>query len=183
VAATSPASLGGALLDLLQKLLGAHETLLGQITEHRQAMAGADPRAMQDALEAQARTLTEIGELDSRRSRLVQEMIRGDARLGAMDRSGKTPTLSDVATLLPEPQRTRALRLAETLRERIALARREQRAGAMTAQALAAHMDGLLQLVQRRIAGKDSYAGVVRGARGSRSGGTPIAASAIDLTQ
>ncbi|HZW10079.1 MAG TPA: flagellar protein FlgN [Phycisphaerales bacterium] len=152
---------------LLGDLVRAHEALMEASIRQRAAMRGAEPEAIGRAREEMAGACLAIASLDEERRAIV----------GAMAPGKPDTTLSALAALLPEPERSRALELAARLRELIALAAAEQRRLQSATESMLRHVRGVVHHVQRRL----SHAGVY-GRAGRVEPGAAVV-SGIDLTR
>jgi FlgN protein len=158
----------GRLEDVLTRMIGAHEQLLGLAGEHRAAMSRADGALVQRLAMQQAELARQIGDLEAERRRVVSLLIPGVAT--------SQPTFAVLTTQLPEPARGRIAGLGRRLRELLLKVQAEHRVIRSATHALIAHMDGLVQQVARAL----SQAGVY-GPRG-RLDHVPAAPCGLDLT-
>ncbi|MBC7834009.1 MAG: flagellar export chaperone FlgN [Phycisphaerales bacterium] len=161
----SPEGLAERLEALLTELLVEHEQLLTLSRSQRAAMSRADSAALQACTLAQSEVFQRIAEIEKRR--LIVAAGLAD-RLGLpatlrQDNSVK-PTVTWLAGLLPDPFKSRLTALAGRLKELLLVLRREQRAVRDAATALAAHMDGLMKQVGRKLSHAGTYgrSGVVQ---------------------
>lgn len=167
----SAVSLGAALEALLGELLAAQDRLHEVVVGQREAVRGADA-AKAEALGAQhARMVRVLSELEQRRREVTARAVR---ELG-LPAGGATATLSDLASRLPEPGRTRVMTLADRLKRKVEEVRAESATLRSAAKALAAHMEGLMRHVARHLGHAGTYS-----ARG-RMAASAAGASALDL--
>ena len=155
------------LEELLAALIAAHERLLALTAEHRAAIARADGAKAQDCARRQSELSGEIATLESERRTLAIRIFPGSA--GA-------PTLAALAQHLPDPLRSRIVRIAARLRELVLKIQEELRVIRSATSAVIAHMDGLMQQVAKAL----SHAGLY-GPRG-RLDHAPPAPCGLDLT-
>jgi len=170
--AASPAR-GGSLPDprefesLIEDLLAAQNEVIVAARHRRTAIAQADARAMQACLAREQAAAGQLERLNWRRRQLV-------GTPGGQQEAG---TLTALAEQYPEPVRSRLTRLAASLKERIAEARREHQAVALATRAMLAHVEGVFAQVGRVLSHTGTYA---------RSGrfhvGQPVM-SGLDLTR
>ncbi len=161
-----------ALESLLTDLLGAHERLLAASIEQRQAVRGADPALVQRATQLQTESLHEIAALEDCRRELVADLTASMPRRAP----GSGPvTLSELARMMPEPQRTRLVELASRVRICVERAADEQRTLRAATGSLVAHMEGLMRQVARRLSHAGTY-----GRRGMVES-VPAVVSGLDL--
>jgi hypothetical protein len=167
------------LEELLQKLLSEHEELLALAGTHRQAIQNADPATLGGCVQRQNEVVRRVAELESRRLALV---VRLAEKMKPLQTNGRAqgpipdrPTITTIAKSLAEPVRTRLVSLAERLRELLARLQREHAALREASAALAAHMEGLM----RQMAKKLSHAGTY-GRRGLVESRVQVV-SALDL--
>jgi hypothetical protein len=145
---------------LLEQLLVEHEQLLVLAGSHRAAIAGANPNCLADCVQQQNEVVQRVAELEKRRlgivARLADKMkplSAGRAMEGVPDK----PTVSWIAKALPEPVRTRLVALAERLRELLARLQKEHAALREASTALAAHMEGLMRQLAKRLSHSGTY--------------------------
>lgn len=162
---------GGALTALLAQLLEANTALHTNVVAQREAIRAAEPQRSQRLTEEHARLMGVLASLDQRRREVVVELSRA---LG-LPKGGRTPTLSELAKHLAEPERTRVLTLAGQVRERMERVQRESASLRSAARTLAAHMEGLMRHVGRQLTSAGVYS-----ARGQLTAGGSMAV-ALDL--
>lgn len=167
------------LEELLQHLLSEHEELLALAGTHRQAIQNADPATLGECVQRQTEVTKRVGALESRRLALVSRLAE---KMKPLQRDGRAegavpdrPTITSIARGLAEPVRTRLVALADRLRELLARLQREHAALREASAALAAHMEGLM----RQMAKKLSHAGTY-GRRGLVESRVQVV-SALDL--
>ncbi|MBK7404623.1 MAG: flagellar protein FlgN [Phycisphaerales bacterium] len=139
----APRSLEGLLHDLVT----AHEWLLRATGAHREAMRRANPMAIATTRDEIAAATSRVAELDTERRQLVAAM--------APDRP--EATLSELALHLTEPQRSRSLDLAGSLRELVLQAQSEQKRLRVATEAMLRHVRGVMQQVQRGLSHAGTY--------------------------
>lgn len=173
--ASKPGAVASELESLLCALIAEHETWRGLVDVQRDAIRRADGRDLRTCAEQQSEVLQSIVELEDRRRRLVGR-AGGGAERSAGDPAGPI-TLTRIAEALPEPSRSKLVDLAARLKTLLAdIHEQNQKLRAATGS-LAAHMDGLMRQVSRRL----SHAGLY-GRRGFADR-TPTVVSAVDLTR
>ncbi len=164
-------SVGEELGAVLDRLAREYEALVTLAAAHREAIRRADADAMRACVQEQTRTLERAQGLDQDRRRVVAlaERALGTGRRGA------PTTVAEIAAALTEPRRSRLLARGEALRR--AMLEYRSQAGSLeaAARALAAHMEGLMRQVGRRL----SEAGVY-GARGRVEAGV-VPAAVVDV--
>lgn len=137
---------GVALTSLLSDMLDANAALHSNLAEQRKALREADPHRSRVLTEAHAGIVTRLATLDQRRRELVVNLCK----TLALPKPTRTPTLSDLARQLPEPDRSRVLTIAHKVREHIERVHHESASLRSAARTLAAHMEGLLRHVGRQ---------------------------------
>lgn len=138
---------------LLEALVSQHEKLLELAGAHLEAVRRADHNALRLRLEEQQDTLQRIADLEQRRAVLVNTLTQN---LPA--RAGRGPvTLSELAGAAPEPQRSTLLARARTLRELIHKVKQEQGTLRWASRSLAAHMEGVMRQVAKRLSHAGTY--------------------------
>jgi hypothetical protein len=144
---------------LLQQLLDEHEQLLALAASHRAAIAGANPHALGECVQRQNEVVQRVAELEKRRLGLVARLADKMKPLGAGRTGGvpDKPTISWIARSLPEPIRARLVALADRLRELLARLQKEHAALREASAALAAHMEGLMRQLARRLSHAGTY--------------------------
>lgn len=160
------------LCDLLGRLAAAHEAWLGACREHGAALRTADTAGAARAQQAQQAAMQRIAELEHERRTLAEAaaattLRRGDAR---------PPTIDQLAARLTEPEAAALRERAASLRTLIEQVQREQAALKLASRTLAAHMEGLLRQVARRLGEQAAYGPPVRSA--AMAGGP----AALDVT-
>lgn len=144
---------GIELSTLLTLLLETNTALHGNLIEQRDAIRSADPLRSQRLTQAHADLVSSLATLDQRR----REVVASLSKSMALPRTNRTPTLSDLARLLPEPDRTRVLALAQKVRERVEMVHQESASLRAAARTLAAHMEGLMRHVGRQLTSAGVY--------------------------
>lgn len=171
IRSTQPARHGAALSAILAELLEVNTSLHANLVEQREAIRRADSAHAQRLVEAHTHLVSRLAALDQKRREVVVSLSKSLAwPLGA-----RTPSLSELAQRLPEPERSRALQLAERARERLEQVHRESASLRAAARTLAAHMEGLLRHVGRQFTTAGVYS-----PRGQVSSGGSLAV-ALDL--
>lgn len=137
---------------ILLTLLTAHEGLLDAAAEMRRAIAHADARALAAAMARQQPLMQQVADLEVQRQQLVRRIIDADRDLREADRRGAAPpTVTAIISRLPEGVQPRLLELASRLRSTIEQVREAQRRQRLAVESLAAHMQGLIHQVNRRL--------------------------------
>lgn len=161
--------LGGLLTRLTERYTRAHRLL----ADHREAIRKADGAAVVALVEQQSAVLADIETLDKRRRELVAAASASFPTLIAV--RGKSVTLTQLASILPEGDRVRLTAAADNLR-RLAQDVRDSTASIRAATAtLLAHMEGLIRQVGKQLSHAGTY-----GRRGVVESGSPVL-SALDL--
>lgn len=167
VKASAPSPVGPAEVEaLLCDLVAAYESLGALAGEHRAAISRADG----DAVEACARREAELA------SRLAELELRRRAVAGPGGAEGQRVTMCSVIERLPEPARGRAAASADRLRDLVRKVQRDYRTIREATRSIVAHIDGLVQQVNRRLNGASTY-----GPAGRVDAPGPVACG-IDLT-
>lgn len=162
------------LESLLNALLSEQQALLSELKFHREALRKANGAAVQSSVDRQAGALRRIAALEDKRASLVKLAV---ASPGFKPAAGKPAvTLSQLASMVEEPARTRLIALAEQLRSVISDCQREQGTLKAATSSLVAHLEGLMNQVARRLSHAGTYGrrGVVEATSG--------VVMAIDLT-
>lgn len=168
-AAMDPARLAAELDALLTVSLDENRRLLELAARHREALRRADGPVAQACAEEQDGCLRRLAELDRRRLALV---AASPARAGR----AHSPTISELAETVAEPERTRLREKARSVRELMTRIRAEYQSIQLATRSLLAHMEGLMRQVGRQLSQSGTY-----GRRGYVEAGA--AACAIDLTR
>jgi len=164
--APTPSPALGIELESLLRELAVHQTdLLALATEHRAAIARADTGAIASCVERQAAILERSRASEQRRRTLVETWAPRERGI----------TLTDLASRVEEPARTRLLALGGQVRTLVERLARENRIVRAATESLMAHMDGLVRQVARRLSQSGTYS-----RRGGIDAGTPLVAG-IDL--
>lgn len=166
---------GVELESVLNEQLAVYARMLALAKEHRDAIAQADPRRIRACVEAQSETARLAAELEDRR-RALADALAGPRAAPKPGAAIPRPTLRAAAERLPEAVRARVLAAGERLKETLAALHAEHETVRRASLALAAHMDGLVRQVARRL----SLTGVY-GRAGDVDAGRPVAA-ALDLS-
>jgi hypothetical protein len=155
------------LETLLQQLLREHEELLVLAAAHREAISHADPHSLGSCVQRQNEVLQRVAELEKRRLGLMARLAEKMKPLTPRNSAGGTrrgietlpdrPTVSWIARTLPEPIRSRLVALAERLRELLAHLQREHAALREASNALAAHMEGRMRQLARKLSHAGTY--------------------------
>lgn len=161
---------------VLDAMIAEHERWLRTIGEHREAVAQADPRRAERCLSEQQACMASLADLESRRESLVRELASKIPALASRTRQGQRISITEVLEHVPEGEREPLRERAERLRALIERTRREQETLRLATSALAAHMEGLVRQVTRRLQRAATYS-----ARGIAFAG-PIS-SGVDLVQ
>lgn len=160
------------LEELLGELIGAHERLLALAREHRAALSRADSAAIAACIRAQNEAVQGVAAIEARRMAVVTSMA---------DLAGAPPTLSSIIARLPAGARDRLTALGERLRSLLTTLHREQEVLRTAAEALAAHMDGLMRQIGRRLSHTGTYERPSHGATAAHPGHTQVL-TALDMT-
>lgn len=144
---------GAALGALLTQLLDANTALHANLVEQRDAIRAAEPQRVQRVTEEHRRLISGLAALDQRRRELIVELSMSLS----LPRASRTPSLSELARVLPEPDRTRVLTLAAQVRDRVEQVHRESASLRSAARTLAAHMEGLMRHVGRQLTSAGVY--------------------------
>jgi hypothetical protein len=153
-------ALARALEGLLRELALVQTELLALAAEHRAAIARADTSAIAGCIARQA-VLAE-------RSRTAEHQRRAIIEQWSPRERGIT--LTELASRVDEPDRSRLLGLAGQVRALVERLARENRTVRAATESLMAHMDGLVRQVARRLSQSGTY-----GRRGLDAG-APLAA-------
>ncbi|HRJ50481.1 MAG: flagellar export chaperone FlgN [Phycisphaeraceae bacterium] len=162
-----------ALESLLHDLTVAHERLWRSSSGLREAIRSADPSGVERATADQSASLGAIADLEERRRALVGEITSIGACPAGF--AGRPVTLTDLASMAPEPCRARLMEAAECLRRCVAQAAEAQRTLRSASSSLLAHMEGLMRQVAQRLSHAGTY-----GRRGVIEG-SPAVVSGLDL--
>ncbi|MGH7132270.1 MAG: hypothetical protein ACREJO_10035 [Phycisphaerales bacterium] len=155
-----------ALESLLRDLTAHHEAAVVLCREHRTAIARADHHAIGVCVMRQQTAGSTLAELDLRRMRLVAAAVPAPAPAKPVaskpaDRRGmQAPEmrLSELAAHAPGAWRERLLERAESLREVMRGAAREQEVLRQASESLLSHMKGLMAQVSRQLSATGTYA-------------------------
>lgn len=166
---------GAATLEaVLEAMIAEHQRLLDAARRHRRAISEADAPAIAECIRDQSAIVQRIATLERERA----DAVRG----AVIDASGPAPTLAILAAALPGAARERLLSLRERLLCVLESLRREHEVIRAAAAALAAHMDGLMRQVGRRLSQAGTYDRPA-GAGGGEAAWRPPVATALDLTR
>lgn len=154
------------LEELLTDLVAVHEAFLGFADAHRQAMRRADIEGMESTRVRMADACDRIAALDAERRAIAEAAAPGKAEA----------TLTYLAMLLAEPERSRCLALASTLRELVIRARTDQRRLRHASESMLRHVRGIVQQVRRGLNHAGTY-----GSGGRVDPGVAVV-SGIDMT-
>ena len=155
-----------SLEALLNDLVRAHEVFLRASGVHRESLRRADPSAISEARDQVAEACQRIAALDQERRSIVAALSPGNP----------DATLTSLAARLPEPERSRSLELATTLRELVICARTDQRRLRAAADSMLRHVRGVVQQVQQSLNHSGTY-----GRAGRVDAGAAVV-SGIDMT-
>lgn len=155
-----------SLESLLIDLVRAHEAFVRASGAHREAIRKADTAAIDKAREQVAEVCAQIANLDQERRSIV----------AAISPDNPDATLTFLATRLPEPERSRSLELARSLRELVIQARTDQRRLRAAADSMLRHVRGVVQQVQQSLNHSGTY-----GKAGRVDAGVAVV-SGIDMT-
>lgn len=156
------------LESLLQHLLAEHEQLLALAASHREAIQKADPLTLGACVQRQNEVIARVAELEQRRMALVMRIASKMKPLAAPGHAGiapravtegipDKPTVSWLVKGLAEPVRVRLVALADRLRDLLTRLQREHAALREASTALAAHMEGLMRQLAKRLSHAGTY--------------------------
>lgn len=167
--------LAADLGSVLDRLHAEHERLAIIAGARRRAIALADARAMAACIAQENEAVQRIAEIDAEREGIA---ARAERRFGRPADAGDEwrPTLSWIASRLPEPQRGALTSAASRLRALIERLRTDNAALAQAAETLAGHMTGIIRAVEGRLSHSGAYT-----PRGVVSAG-PAVITAMDVT-
>lgn len=152
--APAPANADFDKLDgVLRELLTEHERLLALTREHQRAIATADAAGIAACISAQGEIVHRVAALEKLRQTLV-------ARLASATKhtTGRSLTITMLASAAPAPIRDRLTAVATALRELLNTLHREHIAMRLAAETLSTHMEGLMRQVCRRLSHAGTYA-------------------------
>lgn len=158
---------------LIQGFTQRYARILTSLQDHQEALRRADGEAVARHAQAQAMLLEEVAQLDAQRRELVARACASFPAIVAV----RTPTvtLTQMASVLPAPDRTRLTMSAEHLRS-LATQVKEMTAAIRAASlTLLTHMEGLLRQVGKQLSHTGTY-----GRRGVVEAGAAIM-SGVDL--
>jgi hypothetical protein len=150
----NPGEIAREIEPVVLELIGVHETLIGALERHREAIGAADPRTIGPLIEEERAHFARIAELD-RRARLA---------LGHAPRTvnGATPAsgglrITELADRLGGEDGARLRASAEYLR--VLVKRADALRGSVrdASAAMAAHLDGLMRQVAQRLSHAGTY--------------------------
>lgn len=146
---------------VLREIRSQYEALHQLALEHRDAIRRADPVAIGECVEKQNLRVQRIADLEKRRLTVVGELA---ARLGC-ETKNQTP-VGRLAQLLPPAAAERVTTIAQSLREVMEGVSRLNESTRRAAEALSAHMEGLMRVVAARLSHAQTYSsrGVVTAA-------------------
>lgn len=140
------------LEQVLAEIAGQYQELARCAVERREAMRRADTRRLAHCVGSENAAVQRIADLERRRMAVVETLA---ARVGAPGKS-QTP-VSQLAPLLPEPARSRLLMLAQGLRDLMEKVAVLNEATRKAAEALSAHMEGLMRHVAAKLNHAQTY--------------------------
>jgi hypothetical protein len=141
--------------DLLDGFIGAYESLLTAVADHRTAVRGADGNGIAAAAERQSRLHTSISALDRRRRELVVAACSTCAELAGVHPS--TVTMRDLAGAAPAAVRPSLSARAERLRELVRRVHEDTRTIRAATESVLAHLEGLMRQVGRQLSHAGTY--------------------------
>jgi len=144
--------LTAALEQILRLIAQEYETLGVCALHRRAAMRKADTQALARCIEIENRAVQSLADLERQRMVVVEALA---LRIGAPARS-QTP-VSQIAGALPEPARTRLLTLSQSLRDLMEKVAKLNDTTRKAAEALSAHMEGLMRHVAARLNHAQTY--------------------------
>jgi hypothetical protein len=166
----STASAAAPLETVLESMIAEHQRLLEAARRQRRAISEADAAAIAECIREQNRIVQRIASLERERA----EAVRSAAMVG----NDPAPTLAAFAAGLPWAARERLLSLRERLLGVLEALRLEHEVVRAAAAALAAHMDGLMRQIGRRLSQAGTYD---RPAGTGEAAWRPPVATALDL--
>jgi hypothetical protein len=162
----------GDIERLLIDLSREHELLIASMARHRRAISTANPGEIGACIAEHAAIAERIAHLDNTRDRLL-------ARCAGHARQPSTPpTITDLASTLSEPSRSRILEHAGSLKTILLRVHAEQRVVRAAAESLATHMDGLMRQITRKLSHSGTYSPP---ARAGASVAPPPVVTSLDL--
>lgn len=147
---------------MLREQLELHRQLHGVLQRKRAALREAKRAELDDCCRAENGFVQKISELEKKRLTLV-----GELTLKVSLQAREPMRLDELAGHLPEPSRGRLLVLRQQLRDLMQQVRADAHVVRRATEALARHMQGLMQSVAAAINGSGSY---------GATGATPAAA-------
>lgn len=131
------------LRRILRGQLEGHKRLLACIDGSREAVRKADMQAIEQHCRKEHEIADRLAELEKARLQLV-----GALTATLRPQSAEPLTLTQIAEALDDPRRRDLLAVADELRATVDQVRRRSSVVRAAAEALARHMDGLVQTVQ-----------------------------------
>lgn len=142
-----------AELERVLRCIAQEYECLGRCAvERRAAMRRADTQGLARCISDENRAVQALADLERQRMVVVEAIA---ARIGVPTRS-QTP-VSQIAGSLPEPARTRLLTLSGSLKELMEQVMRLNDSTRRAAEALSAHMEGLMRHVAARLNHAQTY--------------------------
>lgn len=130
---------------MLHSLVVEHETLLDLTHEHRDAVASADMNKLKAVIDQTGEVIGRVHRVESERQRLI---ARPD---------GRPSTMEELLEVVDSADRKRLSERASSLRGLIHKVKEEQEAVRVASEALAAHMQGLMQQVASKLSHAGTY--------------------------
>ncbi|MCB9844892.1 MAG: flagellar export chaperone FlgN [Phycisphaeraceae bacterium] len=158
----------------LDALISAHSQWLELTREHRAAIAQADPRRLELCTARQRELTTRIAEIETQRQSTVRAIVQASPE-GRARSSGAPPRIQELLPLLPLTIREEIAEKANRLTDAMVRIRAEQQSLRLAASSLAAHVEGLVRHVTRRLSGHVTYA--------PRGPAPSAPAAALDITR
>lgn len=137
---------------ILALQLAEHDLLLELIQRKRRALREAKHQLVADCCRQENIRVQKIGELEKTRL-----LLAGELTLLVLPGAAEPLRLDGLAQRLAEPGRGRLLVLRQQLRERIEQVRHDAGAAQRAAEALARHMQGLMQTLSGVMSGGAAY--------------------------
>ena len=136
----------------LAQQLHEHDQLLELIQRKRQALRAADHRLVADCCRQENGRVQRIGELEKQRL-----LLAGELTLLLVPGATEPLRLDALAQRLAEPAQGRLLVLRQQLRQRMEQVRHDAGIAQRAAEALARHMQGLVQTLSGVMSGGAAY--------------------------
>jgi len=142
-----------AMEKLLTALFEDHQLLLKCIERKRQAIATAQINLVADLVHEEQTIIKRVAEVERHRIALVRRM----SRIIKPDTQDELSMREITEAIVDQPQRTRIEALAAQLRDAVTQVRKESSVVRAAAEALARHMNGVMQSVQSALSRAGIY--------------------------